>query len=71
MLSEQVAISGIIQVLREIRNELHESNKLARENNARIEDMLAQFDESHEEFKGHHKNITRELRDLNKSVEDG
>lgn len=64
---------NLLNTLREIRDELREHNRLQSENNStynRIEDKLAQFDESHEAFEQQSKTITHELRELNRSVEE-
>ena len=64
---------NLLNILREIRDELREHNRLQAENNStynRIEDKLAQFDESHEAFEQQNKTITNELRELNRSVEE-
>ena len=64
---------NLLNTLREIRDELREHNRLQVESNStynRIEDKLAQFDESHEAFEQQSKTITHELRELNRSVEE-
>jgi hypothetical protein len=64
---------NLLLILSQIRDSLVESNKLQKDNNltySRIEDKLAQFDESHEEFEKQSKSINNELRELNRSVEE-
>ena len=60
----------LLKVLREIRDELHTSNELSRANYSKFNDEMAQLNETHEDLKQDNKDITHELRELNRSVEE-
>lgn len=62
--------SNLLYILKEIRNELKESNRVAREANKKFDDEEAQLAEQVDEAIQQNRDINLGLKELNRSVEE-
>jgi uncharacterized protein YoxC len=62
--------SSLLKVLRDIRYELHESNRLSAETNKKFEDEEIKLSEQVDEAIQQNRDINLGLKEINRSVEE-
>lgn len=62
--------SSLLHVLKEIRNELIESNRISRDTNKKFDDEEVKLSEQVDEAIQQNRNIDLSLKELNRSVDD-
>ena len=62
--------TSLLYILKEIRNELKEGNKIAREANKKFDDEEAQLKEQVDEAIQQNRDISLGLKELNRNVDE-